>query len=93
MTARIMLDARLDTSAAEKLRSQLRFAVGNDLILDANDVERIGGLCLEALLTAKQVWAKSGHQMQLKNCSQEFLDDLGSLGVQPGDLICGEPVG
>ena len=89
MTARIMLEPRLDTSAAAKLQVQIEGAKDNDLILDAAYVEMLGGLCLETMLMAKHRWQESRHSFRIENGSDAFTKDLVVLGVRIEDL-CAE---
>ena len=86
MTARIMLEARLDTSAASKLLAQIDASECKELILDASKVQMLGGLCLEAILTAKQRCVQTGIRFQVEDASDVFENDLACLGLQLGDL-------
>ena len=86
MTARIMLEARLDTSAASKLMAQIETAEGNDLVLDASGVEMLGGLCLEAILNARHRWSQAEASFCVENGSEAFVIDLGTLGLGIDEL-------
>jgi len=91
MTAALALPAVLDIQAAEPLRVQLLGARGRSLTLDASSVERLGGLCLQVLLSAQRTWAAEGHDLVVDPASEAFNDQWNAFGApamgpgQPGD--------
>lgn len=91
MAGVLALPAVLDIQAAEALRAQLLDARGEPLTLDGSSVERLGGLCLQVLLSARQTWAKDGHSLSMSQASEAFTDQWNAFGApamaagQPGD--------
>ena len=72
----------LDLNAAEPLRQALLAARGRPLALDASQVERIGGLCLQVLLAAEAMWAADAQAFVIENRSTAFEDALRVFGLQ-----------
>jgi chemotaxis protein CheX len=64
--ARIRLPEGLDTGAAAALASELAQVRGRPLRLDASSVERVGGLGLQVLLSARLTWRDDGAPMALE---------------------------
>ncbi len=89
MTADIRLPARLDTSAAEGLRHALARRAGRPVSLKADNVEHIGGLCLEEILLARRRWAASGTQFSVAGLGAAARADLRAFGLDPDDLNSG----
>ena len=91
MQAAIALPAVLDIQSAEALRVQLLGARGRPLTIDGSAVERLGGLCLQVLLAARQTWAADGHGLVVDPASEAFTDQWNAFGAptlaagQPGD--------
>jgi chemotaxis protein CheX len=55
---------------------------GGPIEIDASQVERLGGLCLQVLLSARQTWAADGHSARLSQTSPAF-DDYWALFGAP----------
>ncbi len=78
----------LDLNAAVPLRSLILMHRGQDLDLDAAAVERIGGLCLQVLLAARQTWLADQKTMRIINITETCQDALlltqagAALGVE-----------
>ena len=72
----LSLSPVLDLNAAAPLRSLILMHRGHDLDLDAADVERVGGLCLQVLLAARQTWAADQKKIRLINPSEACRDAL-----------------
>jgi chemotaxis protein CheX len=91
MHAAIVLPAVLDIQSAEALRVQLLGARGGPLTLDGSAVERLGGLCLQVLLSARRTWVADGHSLVVDPASEAFTDQWNAFGApamaagQPGD--------
>ena len=90
MVNRLILGKRLDSAAALQLRDDLAGFEGRTLTLDASKVDLLGGLCLELLLVARQIWTRAGHTFSVENPSQGFTEHLARLGLLPEDLNSGE---
>ncbi len=64
----------LDLSAARPLWAALSGVRQQPIEIDAGDVERLGGLCLQILLGAKRAWQVDGVAFSIANPSQAFTD-------------------
>ena len=49
--------------------------------MDAAKVQRLGGLCLQVLLSAQRTWAVDGQPFRVVNASPDFLDGLKAFGA------------
>lgn len=81
MPAVVALPAILDIQAAEALRVQLLGARGQPLTIDGSAVERLGGLCLQVLLSARRTWAADGHRLAVDPASEAFTDQWNAFGA------------
>ena len=82
----MQLPPLLDLKAAGGLLADLTARRGQDLVLDAGQVSRLGGQCLQVLLSAQSTWAADGHPFEIVDPSPEFTDGLallGSVGLVP----------
>jgi chemotaxis protein CheX len=86
----LRLAASLDLSAATPLATELVGLRGRAVELDAGDVSRIGGQCLQVLLAARAAWAADGHGFAIVNPSPEFLEGLALMGAS--DLSSSEVI-
>jgi chemotaxis protein CheX len=84
---RIELPEMLDLRAATPLAAQLLTRRGEDVILDASAVQRLGGQCLQILLSAKATWESDGAQLRIVDSSPDFVDGLELLGIQSKQLL------
>ena len=66
----------LDLGAAAPLRESLGAARGQALHLDASNVERFGGLCLQVLLAARTQWRADGVDFSIVNPSAAFAEGV-----------------
>ena len=89
MTA-VRLPAVLDIRAAGTLRDDLLALRGSDIILDGGEVERIGGLCLQVLISARKTWDADGKRFALNPASAALNEQLAAYGC--ADLNT-DPVG
>ena len=64
----------LDFAAATPLRQELANLRGEPLELDGSSVERLGGLCLQVLLSAQATWAADGQAFRIVGPSTAFVD-------------------
>jgi len=62
------------------------------LSLDASGVQRLGGLCLQVLLSAEATWATDGHPFVISTASPAFAEGARRMGAQTltPDLIIQE---
>ncbi len=70
----------LDLKAASPLRGSLLERRGHHLELDAADVQRLGGLCLQVLLAAAATWRADGLTMRVGPRSEAFVEALRLFG-------------
>ncbi|QUD87997.1 STAS domain-containing protein [Phenylobacterium montanum] len=70
----------LDLKAAAPLKAALMERRGHPLEIDAADVQRMGGLCLQVLLAAAAAWRTDGVSMRIGPRSEAFLDALRIFG-------------
>ena len=89
MVKRLILKERLDSAAADPLRGEIAALEGADIALDASRVEFLGGLCLELLMCARQVWDSTGHAFGVEAPSEAFADNLSRFGLTPDALTAG----
>ena len=78
----LRLPAVLDTAAAPSLVQELTALRGGALALEAADVTRMGGLCLQALLSAKATWAADGQPFEIKNLTPAMQEILALCGTE-----------
>ena len=72
--AKLQLEPVLDLGAAERLHAQLIGVRGQSLEIDASQVERLGGLCLQVLVSARNTWHADGHSAVIGQASTAFED-------------------
>jgi chemotaxis protein CheX len=88
--AEVSLCPVLDLQAAEPLRAELMALRGRPLHMDASQVSRLGGLCLQVLLSARVSWAEDGLPLRIEQASEGFLEQLAAFGAPQIDF---EPEG
>ena len=71
----------LDLQAAEPLRAELMALRGRPLIIDASQVSRLGGLCLQVLMSARKMWAQDGVSLMVDQPSSAFTEQLTGFGA------------
>lgn len=77
----------LETGAASDLLEHLK-SLPEDIILDGKDVKRLGGRCLEILLSARKTALARNNRFVIQNPSPELeksLVLLGAKGLLEGD--------
>jgi chemotaxis protein CheX len=78
----IQLVDNLDLKAARPLHSTLLSHRHGPVVIDASRVQRLGGLCLQVLLSAKASWVSDGDSFCFRAASPAFVDALGLLGAK-----------
>ena len=76
----------LDLTAAAPLTKQLLSFRGLDLSIDASRVTRLGGQCLQVLLSCVATWKADGAKLDLVQASDEFVEALRQFGITPATL-------
>ena len=89
MAASVVLPSVLDILYAEPLRTDLLGLRGQPVAIDASAVERLGGLCLQVLISAQQTWARDGHVLKIDDVSREFADQWNAFGAVSADRPLG----
>ena len=84
--ATLALPPILDLTAAATVLEEFLTRRGKPLRVNAGDVQRLGGQCLQVLLAARAAWAADEQALHLDDCSEEFLAALGLLGAAPKTL-------
>lgn len=86
MAASVVLPAVLDIRAAGPLQAEILASRGQPLALDASAVERLGGLCLQVLLSARSTWAADGQALTVTTGdATAFSDQWAAFGAAPFD--------
>jgi chemotaxis protein CheX len=88
MTAAVVLPAVLDIRAAAPLQAEILASRGQPLTLDASAVERLGGLCLQVLLSARATWAADGQALTVTTGdATAFSDQWTAFGAAAFDTV------
>jgi len=79
----ITLPGVLNLGIAEDLREKFieSLIVGNDITLDASNVETITTPCLQVLISAGQSIENAGNTLSIQNSSKAFIAALEDLGL------------
>ena len=76
----MQLASVLDLAAARPLWTQLCAARQQPIEIDASQAERLGGLCLQVLISAKRAWEADGMAFAIVDPSQAFADAVHLMG-------------
>jgi len=79
----LQLPAALDCKAAPLLASRLRALRGQPVKLDASRVNRMSGLCLQVLLSARNSWTSDNVPIALEDASAVFSKGWLLYGAAP----------
>ena len=77
----LVLPAVLDLKAAAPLKATFLEHRGEDVMIDASGVQRLGALCLQVLLAARRAWSEDGHELRFEPRSDAFADALTLFGA------------
>jgi chemotaxis protein CheX len=77
----------LDLKAAAPLASSLLALRGSDLAIDSSHVRRLGGQCLQVLLSAKYTWNADEMSLEFVNPSSDFTEALEGFGFSLEKLM------
>jgi chemotaxis protein CheX len=92
--ALLPLDPILDLKAASGLHAEFLARRGRDLMVDASEVRRLGGQCLQILLAATTAWGADGQKLSFENPSEAFEQALSHFGIHFDNgfqSLCKEP--
>ncbi|WP_374574333.1 STAS domain-containing protein [Phenylobacterium sp.] len=78
--ATVSLPAILDLQAADPLRAEILSLRGRPLDIDASQVSRLGGLCLQVLLSARATWEADGLSLRIDQPSDAFIEQMAAFG-------------
>jgi chemotaxis protein CheX len=81
--AKLLLEPVLDLGAAERLHARLTELRGQPLDIDASQVERLGGLCLQVRISARDTWRADGKSAVIDHASAAF-EDAWAMFAAPG---------
>jgi chemotaxis protein CheX len=79
--AKLALAEVLDLAAVEPLRGELLSRRGAPLQLDGSSVQRVGGLSLQVLLSARASWAADGQPLSFTGPAPVLRDALMTIGA------------
>ena len=82
----VTLDAKLASTAAPGLFAQLKELRQQTVVLNASEVEQIGVLCIQIIMSASKTWADEGHSFEVIEPSEAFLSTLDVVGVTAQEL-------
>ncbi len=77
----LMLPEMLDLRAAAPLAAELMARRGLDTELDGSRVRKLGGQCLQVLLSAQACWQAEGMRLRLVAPSSDLIDGMDLLGA------------
>lgn len=77
----MVLPEVLDLRAAAPLAAELMGRRGLDTELDASRVRKLGGQCLQVLLSAHACWQAEGSRFRVVAPSSDFTEGLALLGA------------
>lgn len=77
----------LDSAAAITVKEMLLAKRGEEIVVDASQVRRVGVQSLQVLVAAARTWQHEGHSYRLENPSPEFLETVTLVGLKREDLL------
>lgn len=80
--AAIALPENLDLKAAAPLKAALLARRGAPIEIEADQVRRFGGLCLQVLLAARKAWDHDGQPFSIKGPSEAFVETTRLFGAE-----------
>ena len=79
--ATLKLRPVLDLTAAAPLKEEFGALRGKAICVDATDVDRVGALCLQVIMSAHSTWTSDGVPFSLGGTSPAFEEGLETLGA------------
>jgi chemotaxis protein CheX len=71
----------IDPASVGALRTDLLALRGEDLVIEGDAVQRIGGLGLQVLISAHRTWASDGRTLSLNHPSPSLIEMLRLTGA------------
>jgi chemotaxis protein CheX len=81
LMAALALPETLDLKAAGPLKAAFLQHRGQALDVEAGQVRRLGGLCLQILLAARKAWADDGKPFSITGPSEAFVETTRLFGA------------
>ena len=78
----LVLPAVLDLAAAGPLLAAFQSRLGAPLEVDAGEVRRLGGQCLQVLIAARRRWDADGAAFAVTRASPAFAEAAALFGAQ-----------
>lgn len=82
----IYLPKILDMVAATPLRDNFLIKEGFSVLVNAENVQKLGAQCLQVLLSAKNAWEFNEYDFIVDKPSNEFIEFLSFMGIVIDDL-------
>jgi chemotaxis protein CheX len=79
----LTLPAALDLDVAATLSRTLNNCRGEDVVIDASYVQKLGAQCFHVLHAAQQTWKADNRLFTLINGSARLVEELSGCGVDP----------
>lgn len=77
----------LDLNEATALHGKLMALRGNDLMIDASGVERVGAQCVQVLMAAKKNWDEDKLTFKFSKVSDTFTKTMQLIGINIQPLL------
>ena len=87
----VTLPAALDFDVAATLSRTLDNCRGEDVVIDASYVQKLGAQCFQVLHAAEQAWKADNRLFTLVNGPARFLEELSGYGADPLRLTFTKP--
>jgi chemotaxis protein CheX len=81
----LLLPEVMDLKASSGLCAELAARRGQDILLNAAAVRRLGGQCLQVLLAARTAWREDRRSFQIVEPSDSLLQSFELFGVPAED--------
>ena len=82
MGQQVQLPRILDLSAAAPIHTELSGLRGKPVELDASEVERLSGVCLQVLIAAHEAWVTDEIEFKISNPSEAFSAGVRLMAAQ-----------
>ena len=76
----VLLESSLGLAAAKPLAEMLLSKRETDVVLDASEIEHLGGACFQVLLSAQKTWRNDNTKFCILNGSPAFDEALIRFG-------------